>query len=84
MRFKKCWRCDNIYGEDRSVYYDRSLDVGLINLKDEDHYPCFMEWYELFYACADNIMKFLIDLSYAKKAQDFWAGDVSNHEIRML
>ena len=28
-------------------------------------------------------MKFLIELAYAKKAQDFWSSDVSNNEIRM-
>ena len=29
-------------------------------------------------------MRFLMELSYAKKAQDFWQGDVSNSEIRMF
>ncbi len=53
-------------------------------MKDEDHYPCFREWYEASYACADNIMKFLMELSFAKKAQDFWVGDVSNSEMRMF
>lgn len=29
-------------------------------------------------------MRFLMELSYAKKAQDFWQGDVSNNEIRLF
>ena len=53
-------------------------------MKDEDHYPCFREWYEASSACSDDIMRFLMELSYAKKAQDFWQGDVSNSEIRMF
>ena len=84
MRFEKWFRCDHTYGDDRATEYDRSPENGLTNMKDEDHYPCFREWYEASYACSDNIMRFLMELSYAKKAQDFWQGDVSNSEIRMF
>jgi hypothetical protein len=41
MRFEKWWRCDSVYGEDRVIHYDRNPEIGLTNLKDEDHYPCF-------------------------------------------
>jgi hypothetical protein len=44
----------------------------------EDAYPCYREFYEASYACADNILKYLIELAYAKRAQDFFAEDVSS------
>lgn len=51
-------------------------------MKQEDHYPCFREFYETRYACADNIMHFLVELAYHKKARGFLREDVSNVEIR--
>lgn len=48
------------YGDDRERSFDRNPEKGLTNLKKEDHYPCFREYYETRYACADNILDFLI------------------------
>ena len=78
MRFEKWWRCDMVYGHDRTTLYDRNPKIGLKNMKEHEHYPCFREYYETSYACADNIMKFLVELSYAKRASDFFESDVSN------
>ena len=82
MRFDKWFRCDTIYGDERSKHFDRSPQIGLTNMKQEDHYPCFREFYETRYACADNIMHFLVELAYHKKARGFLREDVSNVEIR--
>ncbi len=41
MRFEKWWRCDMSHYEKRSEKYDRSVKVGLTNMKPHEHYPCF-------------------------------------------
>jgi hypothetical protein len=84
MRFDKWFRCDMTYGEERERHFDRNPEVGLTNMKDHDHYPCFREYYETRYACADNIFHFLVELSYHKKAKGFWRENHSNNEIRMF
>lgn len=81
MRFEKWFKCDMVYGGERTRQFDRNPKTGLTNMKDEDHYPCFREYYETRYACADNILAFLVELSYHKKARDFFQEDVSNIEI---
>ena len=60
MRFDKWFRCDTTYGDDRTRSFDRNPEKGLTNLKQADHYPCFREYYETTYACADNILDFLV------------------------
>jgi hypothetical protein len=82
MRFEKWFKCDSLYDKDRSKFYDRHPDKGIKHLKDHDHYPCFREFYEIKYTCSDHMLKFLMELSYAKKAWGFFAEDVSNVEIR--
>ncbi len=81
MRFEKWWKCDQVYGEDRDTLYDRNPEKGFKNLKDEERYPCFREFYEANYACADNILQFLVELGYKKKANDFWHGETTNREL---
>lgn len=82
MRFEKWYKCDQVYGQNRSIDFDRNPEVGLTNMKDSQHYPCFREYYETRYACADNILNFLVELSYQKKAKNFFHSDVSNIEIQ--
>ena len=72
MRFEKWFRCDTVYGRDRIKFYDRNPDHGLVDMQESDHYPCFREYYETRYACADNILNYLVELSYRKKAQGFF------------
>lgn len=82
MRFEKWFKCDNVYYEDRYSEFDRNPDRGLKNLKLHEYYPCYKEWYETSYACADNILKYLIELAYSKRAHDFFQEDTSSVEIR--
>ena len=77
MRFDKWYRCDTVYGDERTQF-DRNPEVGLTNMKQHDHYPCFREYYETRYACADNIFQFLNELAYFKKARGFIREDFSN------
>lgn len=70
------------YNDEREKNFDRNPKVGLTNLKQHEHYPCFREYYQTRYACADNIFHFLTELSYYKKARGFFREDVSNNEIR--
>jgi hypothetical protein len=82
MRFEKWYKCDSVYYEDRNTEFDRNPDKGMKNLKPHDFYPCYKEWYETSYACADNILKYLIELAYSKRAHDFFQEDASSVEIR--
>lgn len=65
MRFEKWWRCDMVFHDERDKY-DHGPAVG------SKTYPCFREYYESIYACADDIFKYLVELSYAKRANDFF------------
>ena len=82
MRFEKWYKCDMVYYEERSTDYDLNPDRGFRNLKNHEYYPCYKEYYESLYACADNILKYLVELSYAKRAHDFYQEDTSWVEIR--
>lgn len=82
MRFEKWFKCDSVYYEDRSTDFDFNPDRGIKNLKHHEFYPCYKEWYEATYACADNILKYLVELAYAKRAHDFFQEDTSSVEIR--
>ncbi len=82
MRFEKWFKCDSVYYEDRSTAYDRNPDRGLKNLKLHEFYPCYKDWYEATYSCADNILKYLVELAYAKRSHDFYQEDTSSVEIR--
>lgn len=82
MRFEKWFKCDSVYYEERSTDFDRNPDRGLKNLRQHEFYPCYKEWYESTYACADNILKYLIELAYAKRSHDFYQEDASSVEIR--
>ena len=72
MRFEKWWRCDEVHYQDRTTKYDRNPKHSLRNMQPEQHYPCYRDYYETTYACADNILKFLVELAYAKRAMNFW------------
>ena len=72
MRFEKWFKCDSVYYDDRTTDYDRNPDRGFRNLKSHEFYPCFREWYEATYSCADNILKYLIELAYAMRANDVY------------
>jgi hypothetical protein len=78
MRFNKWFRCDMIYGQDRIAHYDMNPNKGLTNLKMSDHYPCFREYYDARYACADNLFDMLMELAYHKKARNFWSEAANN------
>lgn len=79
MRFEKWFKCDSVYYKDRATNFDRNPDHGLVNMQDHERYPCFREYYETRYACADNIMKFLVELAYKKRAIGFFSEDYSNN-----
>jgi hypothetical protein len=76
MRFERWWRCDQVYYDDRAVKYDHAPLIG-----KSKKYPCYREYYEAIYACADDIFKYLIELAYNKRANNFFEADYSNKEI---
>ena len=78
MRFEKWFKCDSVYNEDRATDYDRNPDRGLTNLKQHEFYPCYKEWHEATYSCNDQILKYLTELAYSKRAHDFWAENTSS------
>lgn len=78
MRFEKWFKCDQVYYEDRTSDYDFNPDKGMRNLKPHEYYPCYKEWYETTYSCADNILKYLLELAYAKRSNDFYQEDTSS------
>lgn len=82
MRFEKWFKCDSVYYDDRSTEFDRNPERGIRNLKLHEFYPCYKEWYEATYSCADNILKYLVELAYSKRAHDFFQEDTSSVEIR--
>ena len=82
MRFEKWFKCDQVYYQDRTSEYDYNPDRGLKSQDRQHEYPCFREWYEASYSCADNILKYLIELAYAKRANHFWQEHTSSVEIR--
>lgn len=78
MRFEKWFKCDSVFSGDRAKFYDRNPEIAFSKeMKAHHQYPCFREFYETRYACADNILKFLVELSYHKKARGFFAEDHS-------
>lgn len=66
-----------VHYDDKSKKYGESP----LKFKGHEHYPCFREYYEANYSCADDIFDYLMQLAYAKRASDFFEGDVSNNEI---
>lgn len=45
-------------------------------------YPCFRHFYETQYACTDDMFDFLMELTYAKQANDTFEDDWRNTEIQ--
>ena len=78
LKFEKWFRCDSIYGKDRTYLYDRNPKKTEGDFNFDDNYPCFREWAEINYACADNVMKYLLELAYTKRAQNFLMEDTSS------
>ena len=78
MRFEKWFSCDSVYHKDRSTDYDRNPERGFKNLKPHEFYPCYKEWYEATYACSDQILRYLTELAYSKRAHDFWRANHSS------
>lgn len=77
MRFEKWFNCDSKFSDVRAKNYDFVADQ-----RNYKNYPCFREFYEANYACSDDYMEFLMELAYAKSANDFNIADKSNVEIR--
>jgi hypothetical protein len=70
-------KCDLIYYEQRSKY-DRNPIPN--NYKT---YPCFREYHEATYACADDFMRRGLELAYIRRARDWNNGDYSNIKLKM-
>lgn len=77
MRFERWWRCDMVYYDEKATKYDWAPIVN-----NPNRYPCYREYYEATFSCADDIFNFLLELAYVKRANDYWEGDHSNLEIK--
>jgi hypothetical protein len=62
---------------DKRGEYDWNTDQSKIK-----HYPCYRQFYEAQYACSDDLFDFLLELNYAKKANDTFTADWANMEIK--
>lgn len=79
MRFEKWWRCDMVYYDQRDTKYDYRVDQ-----ENYKAYPCFREFYEANYACQDDLFDFLMELHYAKQANDWFPEDAHNYEMMLF
>lgn len=79
LRFEKWSDCDNKFNSLRSKVFDRTRQ-GVTDPSKK--YPCFREYYEASYACADDLFEFLLELNYIRKANDFNVDRISNLELR--
>ncbi len=43
--------------------------------KNYKAYPCYRQFYEATYACDDTMFDFLLELAYAKRANDTFEGN---------
>ena len=75
LRFEKWHNCDMKFSD-----YRKGPD-GVIDQRNFKNYPCYREFYEANYACSDDYMDFLMELSYSKNAKDFHMSDISNTEL---
>jgi len=75
LRFERWFRCDLVYYDERDKY-DYNADP-----KTYRHYPCYRHFYEAQYACTDDFFDFLMELAYAKQANDTFEEDWSNREL---
>ena len=76
-RFEKWMMCDLKYYDVRNKY-DRTPIPS--NYKT---YPCFREYYEATYACADDYMRRGLELAYIRRAKNWDHGEFSNVRLRM-
>jgi len=75
LRYEKWWKCDmNFY--DIRHKYDYNLDQSKYK-----HYPCYRYFYEAQYACTDDYFDFLMELHYAKQANDTFMEDRPGQEL---
>eukprot|EP01016_Furgasonia_blochmanni_P012987 TRINITY_DN1654_c0_g1_i11.p1 TRINITY_DN1654_c0_g1~~TRINITY_DN1654_c0_g1_i11.p1 ORF type:complete len:251 (-),score=91.35 TRINITY_DN1654_c0_g1_i11:225-977(-) len=78
LRFEKWHRCDMAFYDIRNKF-DYNMDQ-----KNYKSYPCYRDFYEATYACQDDIFDFLMELAFAKKANDTFVEDHQNWETRLL
>ena len=79
MRFDKWYRCDIVHWDERHTKYDAVRDQ-----KNYKTYPCYREYWEANYACQDDLFDFLMELAFAKRANDYFEGDYASHEIQIF
>lgn len=78
LRFEKWFRCDLIYHDKKATKFEYQKDQTQYKA-----YPCYREFYEANYACQDDMFDFLMELAYARRANDTWEGDHSNIELQL-
>jgi hypothetical protein len=61
------------------------MDRNIKNFNDpEKTYPCFREFHEASYACADDLFDFMLELHYIRQVNQFDFRRVSNVEIKRI
>ncbi len=75
MRFERWFRCDLVFYDEKYKY------EGVTEDKKYRNYPCYRHFYEAQYACTDDFFDFLMELAYAKRANDTFEEDWSNREL---
>eukprot|EP01015_Nassula_variabilis_P022769 TRINITY_DN420_c0_g1_i2.p2 TRINITY_DN420_c0_g1~~TRINITY_DN420_c0_g1_i2.p2 ORF type:complete len:158 (+),score=26.54 TRINITY_DN420_c0_g1_i2:75-548(+) len=78
LRFDRYLKCDQVFYDQRGKF-DYVSDV-----KTYKNYPCYREFYEAQYACADDTFDYLMELVYLKRANDTFSDDHANWEISTI
>ena len=57
LRFDHWFRCNTIFEDDKIKFYQKG-----------EKYPCSELWYETEYACADDVLDYLLEVGYYRRA----------------
>ena len=71
LRFEHWYRCNATHRNRTLEYREQGIP-----------YPCSGLWYELGQACADDMVDYLLEISYQREAMGYKPKDFMNHDVR--
>lgn len=73
LRFEKWFQCDVSYSNIKREFSKRNIE-----------YPCYKYFYEMEFACSDNILDFLLELHYYRTVNRFDPKKFSNNDLASI
>lgn len=73
LRFEHFYRCSRQYQEHEHDYIRRG-----------EEYPCANLWYEVNYACTDNMLDCLLEIGSWREASGYHPKQVMNVNLRQI